>query len=172
MIVEVGEMVPTHYWYLIFKCGNNKFDLLGHIFLDLDPGSPQRTCLLFCLLLFCLFVQAFLVTQLVKNMPAMQETWVWSLGWEERLLTLVFWPREFHQLFMWLQRVGHDWSTCTFCLLSTWWVYFALGTISDTTERAYGCQGMSSIGRISCVCLGLKSFQVVQVVKNPPANTE
>ena len=26
-----------------------------------------------------------LVTQLVKNLPAMQETWVWSLGWEDSL---------------------------------------------------------------------------------------
>ena len=28
---------------------------------------------------------ASLVAQLVKNMPAMQETWVWSLGWEDPL---------------------------------------------------------------------------------------
>ena len=42
-----------------------------------------------------------LVTQLVKNLPAMQQTWVWSLGWEdpwrrENLPTPVFWPGEFH----------------------------------------------------------------------------
>ena len=45
----------------------------------------------------------FLVAQLVKNPPAMQETWVQSLGWEdpwrrERLPTPVFWPGEFHGL--------------------------------------------------------------------------
>ena len=28
---------------------------------------------------------ASLVTQLVKNPPAVQETWVWSLGWEDPL---------------------------------------------------------------------------------------
>ena len=28
---------------------------------------------------------AFLVAQLVKNLPAMQETWVQSLGWEDLL---------------------------------------------------------------------------------------
>ena len=28
---------------------------------------------------------AFLVAQLVKNPPAVQETWVWSLGWENLL---------------------------------------------------------------------------------------
>ena len=28
---------------------------------------------------------AFLVAQLIKNLPAMQETWVQSLGWEDPL---------------------------------------------------------------------------------------
>ena len=28
---------------------------------------------------------ASLVAQTVKNLPAMQETWVWSLGWEDPL---------------------------------------------------------------------------------------
>ena len=27
----------------------------------------------------------FLVAQTVKNLPAMQQTWVWSLGWEDPL---------------------------------------------------------------------------------------
>ena len=38
-------------------------------------------------LLFGLFdyFQASLVTQLVKNSPAMQETWVRSMGWEDPL---------------------------------------------------------------------------------------
>ena len=53
------------------------------------------------------------VTQLVKNPPAMQETWVQSLGWEipwrrERLPTPVFRPRKFRQ------RVRHDWMSFTF----------------------------------------------------------
>ena len=44
------------------------------------------------------------MAQLVKNPPAMQETWVQSLGWEdpwrrERLLTPVFWPGEFHGVY-------------------------------------------------------------------------
>ena len=29
--------------------------------------------------------QASLVAQMVKHLPAMQETWVWSLGWEDPL---------------------------------------------------------------------------------------
>ena len=45
-----------------------------------------------------------LVAQLVKNLPAMQETWVQSLGWEDPLekgkaSTPVFWPGEFHGLY-------------------------------------------------------------------------
>ena len=31
------------------------------------------------------YMRAFLVVQMVKNLPAMQETWVWSLGWEDPL---------------------------------------------------------------------------------------
>ena len=44
---------------------------------------------------------ASLVAQLVKNLPAMQEIWVQSLGWEDPLdkgNTPVLWPGEFHGL--------------------------------------------------------------------------
>ena len=37
------------------------------------------------LLLFIHFIRASLVAQLVKNLPAMRETWVRSLGWEDPL---------------------------------------------------------------------------------------
>ena len=44
------------------------------------------------------------MAQLVKNLPAMRETWVRSLDWEdmlekEKLPSPVFWPREFHGLY-------------------------------------------------------------------------
>ena len=47
---------------------------------------------------------ASLLAQLVKNPPAMRETWVRSLGWEDALeketaTTLVFWPEEFQGLY-------------------------------------------------------------------------
>ena len=49
---------------------------------------------------------ASLVAHLVKNLPAMQEIWVRSLGWEDPLEKgtatqpiLVFWPGEFHGLY-------------------------------------------------------------------------
>ena len=48
--------------------------------------------------------QALLVAQLVKNLPAMQETLVWFLGGEDPLeketaTTPVFWPGEFHGVY-------------------------------------------------------------------------
>ena len=55
------------------------------------------------------------MAQLVKNPPAMQETWVRSLGWKdplerERLPTAVLWPGEFHGLYsIW----GHKESDTT-----------------------------------------------------------
>ena len=57
---------------------------------------------------------ACLVAQLVKNLPAMRDTWVQFLGWEdpqrrERLPTPVFWPGEFHGLYLW----GHKDSDIT-----------------------------------------------------------
>ena len=73
-------------------------------------------------------VRASLVAQSVKNLPAVQETWVWSLGWEDS-------PGEgngnpLHHPYlenlmdrgacglqsMGLQRVGHDWATNTYLL--------------------------------------------------------
>ena len=56
---------------------------------------------------------AFLVAQLVKNLPAMRETWVQSLGWEDPLEK----GRATHSsILAWRipkgsQRVGHDWVT-------------------------------------------------------------
>ena len=71
---------------------------------------------------------AFLVAQLVKNPPAMQETWLPSLGWgdplEKRKAThSSIQPREFHGLYSpWgSQRAGHDWMTYTFTL--QWEIY-------------------------------------------------
>ena len=33
----------------------------------------------------CVFIRASLVAQLIKNLPAMWEIWVQSLGWEDHL---------------------------------------------------------------------------------------
>ena len=43
---------------------------------------------------------ASLVAQLVKNLPAIWETWDGKIPWRrEKLPTAVFWPREFHRLY-------------------------------------------------------------------------
>ena len=71
-----------------------------------------------------------LVSQMVKSLPAMQETQIWSLGQkdplEKRTATHsriiaweIPWTKESDDLqSMGLQRVRHDWMTNTFILLS------------------------------------------------------
>ena len=68
-----------------------------------------------------------LVAQLVKNPPAMWETWVWSLGWEDPLekgkaivSSILAWKIPWTVQSMGSQRVGHDWATFTHSL----WIYF------------------------------------------------
>ena len=65
-------------------------------------------------------IRASMVAQMVKNLPAVQETWVQSLGWEEPLeevmathSSILAWripwteePRGLQS--MGLQRVGHN----------------------------------------------------------------
>ena len=60
---------------------------------------------------------------MVKNPPAMQETWVWSLGWEDPLeegmttySSVLAWRISWTAEPSWLQsmgsqRIGHDWAT-------------------------------------------------------------
>ena len=64
---------------------------------------------------------ASLVAQLVKNLPALWETWVWSLGWEDplekgtaTLSSILAWRIPWTAQSMGMQRVGHDWATFTF----------------------------------------------------------
>ena len=65
---------------------------------------------------------ASLVAQLVKNPPAMQETWVWSLGWEDPLeketdpLQYFGLENSMDYIVHGVTRVGHDWATFTFTL--------------------------------------------------------
>ena len=82
-------------------------------------------------------VQASQVTQRLKRLPAIQETWVQSLGWEDSLekemathssilAWRIPWTEEPGGLqSMGLQRVGHNWATS----LSGWdlcWVFVCL----------------------------------------------
>ena len=70
-----------------------------------------------------ILVRASLVAQMVKRLPWMQETWVWSMGWEDplekRMAThssilswRIPWTEEPGGLqSMELQRFWHDWAT-------------------------------------------------------------
>ena len=84
--------------------------------------------------LFAQVYKASLVTQMVKNLPAMQEMRVQSLGWEDPLekgmdptMDPAFLPGEFHRQRAWqatVQRVtksSKDWAANTFtsCVLKT-----------------------------------------------------
>ena len=74
--------------------------------------------------------QASLVAQMVKNPPAMLETWVRSLGWEDPLeegLAIhssilawrIPWTEEPGRLqSIGLQKVGHDWSNLAHWLIN------------------------------------------------------
>ena len=74
----------------------------------------------FALIMYCIW--AFLVAQGVKNMPAMQETWVRSLPWEDPLekgkathssifAWRISWTEEPGRLqYTGLQRVAHNWA--------------------------------------------------------------
>ena len=57
------------------------------------------------------------MAQLLKNPPAMQETWVRSLGWEDSLEKgMATHTYSGLEKSMASQRVGHDWVTFTFTL--------------------------------------------------------
>ena len=75
-----------------------------------------------------LFSWASLVAQLVKNLPAMQETCVWSLDWEDPLgkgrathSSILTWRIPWTVELMGSQRVRHDWATFAFQRLPGNW---------------------------------------------------
>ena len=67
-----------------------------------------------------------LEAQMVKYLPAVQETWVWFMGWEDALeqgmathLSILAWripgtEKPGGLQFMESQRAGHDWATNAF----------------------------------------------------------
>ena len=69
-----------------------------------------------------LLIMYITLAQQVKNPPAMQEMWVWSLGWEdpleEEMATLsstlawkILWTEEPGGYSLWGCRVEHSWAT-------------------------------------------------------------
>ena len=78
-------------------------------------------------IIFCKYriLRAFLVAQMVKKLPSMQEMWIWSLGWGEPLekemaihSSILAWRIPWSEDPSRLQstgsqRTGHDWVTNT-----------------------------------------------------------
>ena len=90
---------------------------------------------------------ASLGAQMVKNLPAIQETQVWSLGWEDPLAkgtatysTILAWRIPWTEepgglRSMGLQRAGYDWATFTHTCpsqLALLW-HFLLGAWADSS---------------------------------------
>ena len=93
---------------------------------QLKPIKTTRVQDYICLIDFKLLwtlTGAFLVAQMVKNLPAKWETWVWSLGWEDILKmemathsSILTWKISWTEepgglLSMRSQRVRHNWAT-------------------------------------------------------------
>ena len=91
-----------------------KLETLTLLFSDFNGFTCNQTTLFW----------ASLVAQLVKNLPAMRETWVWSLGWEDPTEKGAathhssILAGEFHELYgPWGRRVRQDRATFTFTQL-------------------------------------------------------
>ena len=67
-----------------------------------------------CSLILLLDTEGFPGGSVVKNLPAMQETWVWSLGWEDPLEEDM---ATHSSILAW--RIPTDWGA--------WWVTFLRG---------------------------------------------
>ena len=139
--------------------------------------------------------RASLVAQLIKNPPAMWETWVQSLGWEDPLekgkanYSPVFWARESHGL---VHEISKSWtwlSNCHFHFLSNLkksnnlenlklhkWLAWAsvepFGQRGSESEEAGKTQasGPQRDGQKHQAEEQPRASQVALVVKNPPVN--
>ena len=79
---------------------------------------------------------ASLVAQLIKNPPAMQETWVKKIPWrKERLPTPVFWPGEFHGLYSpWGCKESDTTERLSLQFISLHFGYSSVGFIGPVTQ--------------------------------------
>ena len=110
---------------------------------------------------------AFLVAQRIKHLPAMQETRVWSLGWEDPLekkmathssilAWRIPWTEEPGRLqSTGLQKVGHDWMTSLYFFTSC---HGTAGSFSMWTKSFFFSQWRCSLISLKTVS-GLKNRQ-------------
>ena len=91
-----------------------------------------------------LWLRASPVAQLVKNLPAMRETWVQSRGWEDTLekgtathSSMLAWRIPWIVQSMGSQRVRHNWVTFTFTNL-IWMDLKIIGLMNDMIMNTAG----------------------------------
>ena len=82
--MRVALSVVTHSTHL-WNCGSPSPLYVIHVTNVCDPSENLFLLQGLELSASLTFLRAFLVAQLVKNLPAMQETWVQSLSWEDPL---------------------------------------------------------------------------------------
>ena len=131
----------------IFKCYVLMIEWMNHWKkATLWEKQSVRNCLIYTL------VRASLVAQMIKNLPAMQETQVGSLGWEDPLekgmathFRNLAWrippteePGGLQSLG--LQRVGHDWTSNIFTFSNTQltgnsWLFWHCRTIHSLSLK-------------------------------------
>ena len=101
----------------------------------------------------CAIEWASLVAQLVKNPPAMQETWVQSLIREDTLekgkaTTPVFWPEEFHGLYSpWGCKESDTTERISLAIIACTMEYFSTNKLEQNTvicSTMHRCENMLS----------------------------
>ena len=116
----------------------------------------------------CICRVSSLVTQMVKNLPFMQETWVWSLGQEDPLeegmathSSIPAWriPMDggaWRLSFMGSQRVGHDWAY-TFIQIASYHIFF----IHSSTDGPLGCFLILAVENHAAVNMGMHPIHIL-----------
>ena len=92
------------------------------------------------------FFTSLVVAQLVKNLPAMRETWVWSLSWEDPLekgraahSSILAWRIPWTVQSMGLQTAGHDsvsWTRLSHFHFHFWYygLHFSVSVTNSPTH--------------------------------------
>ena len=104
-----------------------------------------------------------------KNLPAMQGTWVWSLGWDDPLekgmaihSSILAWRIPW--AIMGLQRVGQDWATFTFSFHHNFF-------ICSSVNRHLDCFHVMAIVSSAAKNIGiLESFWIMVVSGYVPSS--
>ena len=116
-----SPQIKSYSYYLVEQFSSSKLPLSFQkrpcfgisVFLNKTAASSLPCNAKIAAFFFFKYLLFSLVAQRLERLPAMWETWVWSLGWH----TPVFLPGESHgQRSLWTlstgsQGVGHDWVT-------------------------------------------------------------